>query len=186
MVPIPGASRPGWMRTLLFLALAALFGLVWHALLSAVGAFGFGPIGAPSTDELAGWALTPLVTSVATSLVTALLLRRFIVRAGRERRFLPVSLAFWVVGSALWPLLWMAIDTVDHGLRYGWDSALSGGESLFLALVAPYVGFALSAVMVWIIWPLAALEVWLLRRVLPLPQDEAEADSESELEPRTV
>jgi len=97
---------------------------------------------------------------------TAALLRRFVARVARGGRLMAVSLGFWTLGGALWPVIWLAIGTADQVLRQGWGTALGNGGVLFLALVAPYFGFGAAVLLIWIVWPLAAVQVWLLARVL--------------------
>lgn len=169
------------MRTRLYLALAASLGALWHSVLHlvllALDGLGLDPTPLPLLDDVFGWDALPLVTSMLTSLVVAALLRRFVARG----RLLPVSLGFWTLGGALWPLVWMLLATGVDALRMGWGAALADGEVLFLALVAPYLGLALSAALIWIVWPLAALEVGLLARVLgPQPAPLAEQDEDDE------
>jgi hypothetical protein len=158
------------MRTLLYLALAALLGGVWHAVLYyvllALSGVGTGPEPLPLFGHVLDWDPLPIGASIATSVLLAVALRRFIAWG----RLLPVSLGFWALGGALWPLVWLALGTGVELVRTRGAIDHGDGEIFFLALIAPYLGFGSSAFLIWIVWPLAAGEVWLLSRVLgPAP-----------------
>jgi hypothetical protein len=148
--------------------------------LLALSGLGSGPQPLQLFGHVLDWDPLPLGASVGTSVLLALALRRSIARG----RLLSVSLRLWALGGALWPLVWLALGTIVELVRTRGAIDLGEGELLFLALIAPYLGFGCSAFLVWIVWPLAAGEVWLLSRVLgPVPASDEEGDPLSEPAP---
>jgi len=108
-----------------------------------------------------------LAACAVTSLSLAILLRRRIaVARGIDTAFL--SGAFLLPGALVLPPLWWLI-VVGQGIAEAPPSPFED-DALVVVLYTPFLlavsGLAWTALIVWAAWPLAALEVWILGRLV--------------------
>jgi hypothetical protein len=158
-------------RWLGFCIVALAFGPVWHELVARLYSSVFTGMPPSAVFDLEPRRLEPLLACVLTSLALALAFRRRIA-AARGIELALVSGLFLLAAAALTPLVWWTVEMTQGVVQTGLGAFAE--DALVVTVYAPLVlivsGLAWTTLIVWAAWPLAALEVWLLGRILARPR----------------
>jgi hypothetical protein len=159
------------LRWIGFCVVALAFGPVWHELVAQLYSRVFSGMPPSVLFRVDPRRLETIVACALTSLALALLLRRRI-RAAQGLETGVVSGLFLLAAAALTPLVWWAVEMSGGVIEAG--PAAFGEDTLVVTVYTPLVlvvsGLAWTMLIVWAAWPLAAIEVWLLGRILGGPR----------------
>jgi hypothetical protein len=155
------ASTARWLA---YGIVALAFGPIWYELVAQLYSGVFSGMPPSTLFSLQQRHPEVLAACSLASLAVALPLRRRIGRArGIDLAFL--SGGFLLAGAVLVPPLWwlivMARDLVLSGSGPSADDALVA--TLYTPALLALSGLAWTVLIVWAAWPLAAIELWLLR-----------------------
>lgn len=158
-------------RWLGFCLVALAFGPAWHELVAQLYSRVFTGMPPSVLFRLDPRRIETILACALTSLALALLMRRRIV-AARGIELGLVSGLFLLAASALTPLAWWAVEMSEGVVEAG--PGTFGDDVLVVTVYTPLVlavsGLAWTMLIVWAAWPLAALEVWLLRAIAGGPR----------------
>ena len=158
-------------RWIAFGIVAIAFGPLWYELVAQLYSGVFQGMPPAALFSLERRDPEVLAACALASLTLAIGLRRRIATArGIDTAFL--SGAFLLAGALVVPPLWWLI-VVTQGVIAAPPSPF-GDDTLVIVLYTPLVlsvsGLAWTALIVWAAWPLAALEVWVLGRLVRSPR----------------
>ena len=160
-------SLPRWLA---FCLVALAFGPLWYELVAQLYSRVFTGMPPSVLFHPGPRRHETILACAVTSFALALLMRRRIASA-RGIELGLVSGLFLLAASALTPLVWWAVLMSESVVEAG--TKTFGEDTLVVTVLAPLVlavsGVAWTALIVWATWPLAAIEVWLLRGVAPKP-----------------